>query len=227
MAKQAVDARHVQGRSGWGVAATAGPDPVTVGGELSMFGYSEPWVEGRLGLMGVAGTGDANLFGGLTAGARLQTPTRFAPFVGLGGFAGGGNRDASDDGIDNDNDCCIDERGEKEDEFFGSVFPEVGVHYWLSPRVRLTPNAAYHVTTSGRDDDQWFFGVGLSFLSGPYEPELPPGRLTLLDDPESWQAGLGNTDRLPYQPSWEPPSPPPAAVPEEPPQFYDPKLLFP
>ena len=226
-AKQAIDARHVRDRGGFGVATTVGPDPLTLGGELSAFSYSKPWLEARGGLMGVAGTGDANLFGGLTAGLRIQTPSRLAPFAGVGAFLGGGERDATDDGIDNDNDCCIDEPGEDEDEYFASVFPEVGAHFWLNPRVRLTTSAAYHVTTSGRDDDQWLLGVAISFLSGPSKSQIPTGKLTLLEDPDSWQPGLGATEPPPYQTAQVPASAPPRPVaePESRPQFYDPNLL--
>ncbi|MBP89422.1 MAG: hypothetical protein CMJ64_22375 [Planctomycetaceae bacterium] len=116
-----------------------------------------------------------------------QTPTRLAPFVGVGALAAGGERDVSDDGLDNDNNLLVDEPNEDLSEYFASVYPEVGVHYWLTPRVRLTAGAAYQVTSTGRDDDQWTFGIGLSLLSPSDYAVVPDGKFSLLEQPESWQ----------------------------------------
>lgn len=197
VAKQAMDARFMRNRGGFGVATHLGTDPGTLGGELTGFQYVGHSLELRGGLLGVAGTGNSNLFGGLTAGARVQTPTRLAPFVGIGGLAASGERDVSDDGLDNDNNLLIDETGEDLSEYFASVFPETGLHFWLTPRVRLTTSAAYHFTTTGRDDDQWMFGIGLSLLSPGDYAETPDGKFSLLEKPDDWQPHvLGRPERI-------------------------------
>jgi hypothetical protein len=103
---------------------------------------------------------------------RTQLPSRLAPFTGAGVLAATGKRSLEHDRLDNDSD-------EEEIESYLAVFPEAGVHLWLTPYWRLTASASYHVTSSGREDDQWLFGIGLSLLdpTPPYkyrvsEPEL-------------------------------------------------------
>jgi hypothetical protein len=71
-------------------------------------------------------------------------------------------------GITTTTDQSIDELGEEEDvgKFFASVYPEVGAHFWLNGKTRLTASAQYHLTTAGRDDDFLFLGLSVGFLSG-------------------------------------------------------------
>lgn len=66
----------------------------------------------------------------------------------------------------NDGDLSVDERGEMKtvNEFMASIYPEVGVHYWIDSSTRLTAGAQYHLTTQGRSDDFWFFGVSVAIL---------------------------------------------------------------
>lgn len=88
----------------------------------------------------------------------------------MGAYAGGNGRSepAEDDLQDNDNDGSIDELGEEDNvgKFFASVYPEVGTHFWLNGKTRLTASAQYHLTTAGRDDDFLFVGLSIGFLSG-------------------------------------------------------------
>ena len=62
------------------------------------------------------------------------------------------------DGLDNDDDLSIDEVGETESEvtFFNAVYPEIGMHYWVTGSTRLTGSASYFITSDGRDSDFWF-----------------------------------------------------------------------
>jgi hypothetical protein len=179
MAKQAVDARYVDGRRLLGVSALAGEDPFAAGGELHWSLYPQPWLETRLGLVALGGTAEANLFGGLTAGMRLQSPSRLAPFLGAGAAVAPDlpfwiNAALDDDDGDHEDDVFT------ETKVFISGYPEAGAHFWLTPHVRLTGSAAYHFTTTGRDDDLWMFGVGLSFLErGDYDPNKPASYATL------------------------------------------------
>ena len=212
MVKQSMDARFIGDRGGLGAATSLGTAPTTLTGELTAFQYLRPSVEVRGGLVGLAGTGESNLFGGVTVGGRLQTPTRLAPFIGIGAVAATGKRDASTDGLDNDNDLLVDEPGERRSESFGSAYPEIGAHFWLTPRVRMTANAAYHVTSTGRDDDQWTFGVGISLLSPTDYAVVPNGKFSLLEQPESWQPAIDplhdSRDYSALAPSASPPDSP-------------------
>jgi hypothetical protein len=131
-----------------------------------------------LGLALLGGTGADDIFGGLNAGLRVQSPSRLAPFAGVGMFHGASSytMPAEDDWIDNDDDGSTDERGEERTDWDGwlsAVYPEVGVHYWLASNVRLTASGAYYVTTEGRDSDFWFYGVSLSFLRDARFISLP------------------------------------------------------
>lgn len=171
MLKQSVDARHVEDKGGFYVGGAVADDPTSAGLEFGAFSYETPEVETHISLAALGGTGRENWFLGANTGIRLQPPTRLAPFVGVGGFAGlnWAESNARGDGVDNDDDGSIDELGETKTNFDGlaSIYPEVGVHYWLGAHTRLTASASYWITTSGRDDDFWFIGAGISFLERP------------------------------------------------------------
>lgn len=170
MLKQMVDARHVEGKSGVSVGGGGGGSPSTGGVTVSSFSYANAWTEIDLGLTGLAGTGAHDWFIGPELGIRFQTPTRIAPFAGAGGYVGG-NRFSSpsaSDGRDNDDDGSIDELGERRTRYkaFAAVYPEVGVHAWLSGDTRLTASARYYVTEEGRNDDFWYIGLSFGWLFG-------------------------------------------------------------
>jgi hypothetical protein len=167
--KQALDARHADGLGGvylgGGVQYQADADKPFVGGELGIEGYSTSWLSGRASLATYIGDDEGYL--GLDSGLRLQTPTRVAPFLGVGMFHGGsrGVELADWDGRDNDDDGLIDERGEEEsdvDDWLSAVYPEVGAHVWLNGSWRLTAYGRYFVTTEGRDHDDWLIGGQLT-----------------------------------------------------------------
>jgi len=168
MAKQIVDARHVAGKGGVYLGAAVADEPTAVGGEIGVFGYPTCWLEGHAALAGLLGAGTEHAFGGLNAGLRAQPPTRLAPFVGMGTFLGYADFevDADDNGLDDDDDLFVDERGETESETAGlaAIYPEVGLHYWLTSTCRLTGSGAYYVTTEGRDQDFWFVGLSIATL---------------------------------------------------------------
>ena len=86
---------------------------------------------------------------------------------------------ADNDGIDNNDNRVVDEMGELDDRLAGfvSIYPELGVHAWLTPKWRLTGSVSYHLSTEGRDNDFVFFGVSMSWLDDP-----PIARTPLTDD---------------------------------------------
>jgi hypothetical protein len=135
------------------------------GAELGAEAYTTNWTTGRLALSGYLGEGEG--FGGLDAGIRVQTPTRIAPFAGVGMFHGAsrGVEPADNDGIDNDDDMWIDEPDEEKttvDGWLSVVYPEIGAHLWIDGNWRLTTYGRYLVTTEGRDQDDWLLGMQLT-----------------------------------------------------------------
>ena len=170
--KQALDARHTEHLDGWLVSGGAQVQPRSgetfgsfeVGREL----YDSNYFTTRLALSGFAGGGAGSL--GLDAGARLQTPTRLAPFVGVGGSAGLLLQDAVpllvEAAFESDNQ--IESFTQSESDSVGgiaAVYPEVGMHFWLDGRIRLTAFGRYLVTSEGREFDDWMVGGQIAIFS--------------------------------------------------------------
>lgn len=169
--KQASDARFVEGSSGlYASAGTSawGGSPGMAGAEVGMEVYGTSYLTGRLDLAGFANEEDGYI--GLDVGTRLQLPSRLAPFVGAGAFTGYAKKTVivDEDGEDNDDDGFIDEDGEEDERISGmiaAIYPETGVHFWWSPRVRLTGFGRYFITTDGRASDDWLVGGGIAVFS--------------------------------------------------------------
>ena len=157
-AKQAVDARFIGGRSGAYGGFGGGSQPSSVTTEVGMMLMVKPWLESRAGFVGIAGSPNESLYGGGTAGLRLNSPSRLAPFVGANAYAGVeplellGDRESLFE---------VDEDGES--NFVFALAPEAGVHYWITPQCRLTTSASYYLGWSSKP---WFYSVGLSFVRG-------------------------------------------------------------
>ncbi|MGB7326908.1 MAG: hypothetical protein WBD31_18675 [Rubripirellula sp.] len=170
--KQAADARFVDDFSGWyfsGGLTSFSDTPSPMGSlEIGYTGYQTSYLTNRMGFILAANDNDYYI-GGET-GLRLQTPTRLAPFVGAGLFLGASStrKNAENDDVDNDDDGSVDEDGETEFAFDGAlaaVYPECGIHFWWSPRLRLSGFGRYMVTTEGRNADTWYFGATIAVLS--------------------------------------------------------------
>jgi hypothetical protein len=168
-AKQALDARHTQGLVGPYVGGGAQVRPrsghAMGGAALGVEGYATSWLTGRGALSAFVGPDDGFL--GVDLGVRLQTPTRLAPFVGLGTFNGVSRcyELADRDGVDNDDDGWIDESGEEKktiDGWLSSLYPEAGAHWWINGDWRVTAYGRYLVTTEGRDNDDWLLGLQIT-----------------------------------------------------------------
>ncbi len=144
-------------------------DPLAIGGEISILGEIYDRVSFKAGLS-FLGLENDNLFGGYTMGIQYRTGHRLSPFIGLGAFYGYSERkdDAEDDNIDNDNDGFVDESGEEKeviDDTIASLYPEIGMHFWVTDKTRLTMSSKYQITTKGRDHDFWMFSLGRVNLS--------------------------------------------------------------
>lgn len=170
MAKQMVDARHVAGEYGIYGGAAFADDPKSVGFELGGFDYATPWLSSRISLSYLNGTGADDSFTGANAGLRMELPSRLSPFVGTGIYGGYSEETVIAD-------CGCEE--EEIDGYFGAIYPEVGLHFWLNGHWRLTTSAAYYFNTDGRDQDFWLFGVSLGRLissdnSGEVDGKIEP-----------------------------------------------------
>ncbi len=183
LAKQIVDARHVRSKTGAWVSVGASDFETNgvLGGELGLVHYSRPWLSGKLALTGQMNSEADAAFLGSTAAVHVSPPTRVAPFVGFGSFLGGNKQtvDASHDGLDNDGNAFTDEAGERDStrRLMSAVYPEAGMHVWLTGSTRLTASASYWLTSEGRNHDFLFYGVGLTFGFGKGTGNSKPGRL--------------------------------------------------
>jgi len=191
MIKQSMDARHLKEKGGGYVALAGRDEPAAMGGEIGGFYYPSPFIEGRLGIAGLIYEADEPVSGGLLAGARLQSPTRLAPFVGIGAYVGlTPEIGLSEDGIDNDFDGFVDNRGEVESKFVGALIPEAGCHFWLTPGWRVTGSASYYMTTSGPEDNFLMLNISLARLSD-LGSITSPRTLTSRARELGWQVGDG------------------------------------
>ncbi len=172
MAKQMVDARHVADDSGYyiGGAGSNFHQNAAGGAEVGVTNYSRPWLSSKLALAGQVNSGAQNAFAGVNSAVYVSTPTRVAPFVGAGLF-GGVDIATVINTLDQDDDSEDEETTRT--KFLGAVYPEAGVHVWLNGRTRLSASASYWVTTSGRHDDFWYYGLGLTFNFGPDRTRQP------------------------------------------------------
>jgi len=142
-------------------------DPDIIGGEIGLYRYQSEILSLSGGLSFLASEDLADLFTGLNVGARLNTPGPLQAFIGLGVFLGYSKERASadNDWIDNDDDGFTDEYGEEKeiiDNVLGSIYPEAGIHLWISDKTRLTLTAKYQITTEGSDHNFWMYNFGIA-----------------------------------------------------------------
>ncbi|NNE01338.1 MAG: hypothetical protein HKN47_28830 [Pirellulaceae bacterium] len=170
--KQAADARFVSGATGayfsGGVTVRPEADSELAGIDIGKEFYATSFLTSRASLM-LMTDGD-DWFTGTDMGVRVQSPTRLAPFVGAGFYAGYAKEivPAEDDWIDNDDDGFIDERGEDRERFSGllaAIYPETGAHFWWTPQLRLSGFGRYMMTTEGRREDDWLIGGALAVFT--------------------------------------------------------------
>jgi hypothetical protein len=176
MAKQMVDARHVAGKSGTYCGGAFAGSPFTIGGQYGYFGYYDPWISTYGSLTAMTGTGQPDLYFGLNSGVRVEAPSRFSPFAGAGMFVGANwhtiytvSRYLLHDSDDESGEESEDEYYEVVDKDFmpralAAVYPEIGAHFWLDGRTRLTASGSYYFTSAGRADDFWFIGLSVGIL---------------------------------------------------------------
>lgn len=74
MLKQSVDARFVDNKRGWFAGGAGSSSPGTGGVEIGGFTYLAPWLEGKLGLAGLIGTGAEDGFLGMNGNCAFNRP---------------------------------------------------------------------------------------------------------------------------------------------------------
>ena len=135
--KQATDARHNDKQIGWlvGGGTQVNSNSFDIPGtlELGREVYDTSYLSHRISLSGLVG--DNNSAFGAKAGIRLQTPTRLASFVGVGGFGGIRTIDAVTLGLDAWNDSnnpldLLDDEPITESVIgLATFYPEAGAHF--------------------------------------------------------------------------------------------------
>jgi hypothetical protein len=173
-AKQAIDARHVTGLSGWYLSGGAlyrpKSDNSLAGADFGFENYIASWLSHRLGLGAYWSNSEGYI--GADTGVRAQLPTRVTPFIGAGAMFGVSKTEipADKDGADNDDDDLYDEPGETKsgiDDVLAVVYPELGVHAWLNSHWRLTGYGRYMLDYPGDETDGWLIGGQLTYLYRP------------------------------------------------------------
>lgn len=168
MTRQAVDARHVAGDSGGYVSFDGQDHPLAASASIGAFHYPEKArgsLETYCGLRGLLSEGSQPANAGLEVGLRVQSPSRLAPFAGVGGYAGWM------DGQDEEGPFFIEELSGE----IGAIYPEVGVHFWATSKLRLTGSAKYYVTSKDNHSEFMLYGLTLSLLShADREVYVPP-----------------------------------------------------
>jgi hypothetical protein len=146
-------------------------------GELGFLGTVSDYFEYRasLGYLGLepVETSDKEYYGGINIGTRIKYSSFITPFLGAGIFSGYSfeNKNAENDGIDNDNDNIVDEENEKKevsDDVIFCFYPEAGFYFQFQNNSKIYFSAKYMISTEKEADNFYLFTIGFSFS---YEEE--------------------------------------------------------
>ena len=108
-------------------------------------------------------------YGGISGGLRWNFGKDVSPFIGAGFFYGSDEDEqlADNDGVDNDGDGWTDEQGETKDVVTDSMFtvyPEAGLHLWITDNIRITGSVKYYETTKSSTHDFWMGTGGITLF---------------------------------------------------------------
>ncbi|MBS0203650.1 MAG: hypothetical protein JSS49_12165 [Planctomycetes bacterium] len=185
--------------------------------DAGLFRMPTAWSTLRMGGIGLVASGD--FMGGGEFGARLHTPTRLAPYVGLTSLVAmsGVRRHISYNRYYYDNGQRLNNpRWGYFPTGMAAIAPEVGLSYWLTPYTRLNVGTGYYFTTRGQPN---FLMVNMSLdfaargsqIQTP--PPLPEGEEEPYFVPNQYYFGVPRYDAPPPFPV---PEPLPLDVPDNP-----------
>ncbi len=140
-------------------------DPDAGGGEIGGEKYINDWSSAHAGLAFLFADGfDEEFFLGVNLGARIAVPWWLSPFAGVGVYGGWSELEILAALFSDDPGAPDDQRVVETDEgsLLGAIFPEIGVHLWVTDNLRITGLARYYVTTEGRALDYWYYGGGIA-----------------------------------------------------------------
>ena len=144
-------------------------DPAAFVAEAGVAGYLTDNLSARAAFIFFAEENLVHTYGGISGGLRLNLGEEVSPFIGAGFFYGTDEEDvpADNDGIDNDRDGTVDEAGETKEVVTDSIFtiyPEAGIHVWLSDNFRITWSNKYYQTNKGIDHNFWMTTGGITLF---------------------------------------------------------------
>lgn len=107
------------------------------------------------------------IFGGLSLGLRTTLAETLSPYIGAGVYVGKNEKEvsASQDKIDNNNNGFTDEIEETtlDEQYIAAIYPELGWRLALGESVSIRMLGRYMISSSGREHDDWFYGLSLAF----------------------------------------------------------------
>lgn len=191
MPKQMIDARHVAGDVGgtMGLGGGLSKHAGGLGADLGGVFYSRSWLSFNTGLNGMLGASGDDGFAllGVRAGARVQTPTRLAPYAGIGAYAGLGPSTKPNPDYEQPNPYSFSSEPKQSryaTQGLVAAYPEFGLHWWCSGRVGVSVGSQYWMTSEG--DGFWYHGVTLCCLGS----DPPESTILKLDPPVTDSNGL-------------------------------------
>ncbi|ODA36838.1 hypothetical protein [Planctopirus hydrillae] len=171
MAKQASDARFLEDDTGLTAEVMGAGDPLFMGGALGVNHYFTPAFSGRANIFGALSEPHTEGFlVGLDAGVRLNSPSRFSPFVGVGAMAGYTEREIE---ISDSLTISTGSSQQKcqETSSMMAIYPEVGATFWLNGHTAIQGYGRYLISTDSHSQD-WMCGIGMTFLLSPRVNEI-------------------------------------------------------
>ena len=149
--EEIIDARFQEGRSGlYTGAGIATRQRAAAVGEVGVTWLPTSWSTVRIGAEGMLAEGLPTYLTGGIVGVRLQSPTRFSPYVGLAGMAGVADTSTTAQSTYIDKQGNLVQEGDRVPgvtKGLAAIIPEVGMSYWFTSRVRLNVGASYYLTT--------------------------------------------------------------------------------
>ncbi|GIW95239.1 MAG: hypothetical protein KatS3mg110_3280 [Pirellulaceae bacterium] len=168
--KQALDARFADNLNGYVVgmgAQTRLTADILVGAELGAESYISDSFSTRSGIAAYLNPHD--YYFAVDAGVRFQPPVRLAPFAGLGTFHGISRWPtlASRSPSDEETTVSFSDSSSSDSQplhLIHAVYPEIGAHFWIDGKRRITLFGRYLITSEGRSSDQWFIGGNITWF---------------------------------------------------------------